>query len=121
MSEKLRDILDRFEVPAEYFHVEVVFQGAPYTELAFYFANFRDEVECLDETYGRYTYKSGAHSNWVDRIEKLVIDESKALGHHLFFIARLSGHVFMASEELQNAIREKGISGIDFVNPHNWH
>jgi hypothetical protein len=123
ISDRLKQELERFQTVAEYIPIkEVIHKGKPYTDSSFYFANIRDEVECLDETNGQYTYwtKPG-WTHRIDEIETLVIDESKAAGHHLFFIARLSGPVFCASEELQSSIVEKGFTGIRFIDPADWH
>src|SRR5262245_43401741 len=122
VSEHLKLELEHFGVLAEFFPVNSLYEGKPYTKKDYYFANVRDEVECVDEVNGHYTHwQKAGWTHWVDKIIKLVIDESRAKGHHLFFVGRLSGPVFCASEELQKSVREKRFTGIDFIDPCRWH
>jgi hypothetical protein len=102
VSGALKSQLEGFGVDSEFFPVSIVYEGEPYTARPFFFANVRDEVECLDEVQGEYEYwQKPQWSRHVEKIRRLVLDEAKAAGHHLFFVARLSGPVFCASAELQ--------------------
>lgn len=121
VSAALKSHFEGLGVDSEFFPVRIIYEGKPYTERAFFFANIRDEVECLDEVQGEYDYwQKRQWSRHVERIRRLVIDESKAAGHHLFYVARLSGPVFCASEELQRSIRNGRFTGIDFIDPSNY-
>jgi hypothetical protein len=47
-----------------------------------------------------------------DRIDRLVIDESRAQGHHFFLI--LDWETEFVSETMRNAIEKAGITGITY-------
>lgn len=119
VSELLKKHINQFGVHAEYFPVDA-FQGELPITKQFFFANFLEEVECLDEANGEYVYKPNDPQKWIERIQVMVIDETKTAGHHLFFVSRLSGPVFLVSQELQDSIRRQGFTGIDFIDPRNW-
>ncbi len=120
VSERLRTVLQGVGVRAEYFPVEMMHGCTRYTDRAFYFANFTDEIDCLDEVHGRYEYRDSGGVRWVESIQRLSVDESRAVGHDLFFVARKSGLLLVASQTLQDLIRQQKISGIEFTDPAEY-
>ena len=83
-----------------------------------FFANVFDEVDCLGSNIAHYSLFNG--NEIKDEIPPLVLDETKAVGHHLFFLGRASGPIFIASPDFQNAIADRRISGIKFIDPEHY-
>lgn len=127
VSGQLRTILNDFHVNAEFFQLKVIHRGEIYREREFYFANLLDAVACFDyEKSECQTTPTG-----VVGIDKLVLDNSKAGGHHLFLVGPISWAatpnpkairdvIYAASEELVVCVTESGLSGAVFTKPENW-
>lgn len=119
VSERIKRLLEEFNVIAEYFPLQIEYRGAPYTEREFYFANIIDHVDCFDFSNSVYTLHE-RDSNSVSRIETLAIDESKTAGHHLFQVARVSDLIICASESLAKRIEAADVTGVVFVPVDMW-
>lgn len=126
-SESLRSLCEQMNIPIEFFPIELLIGTTPHKGEMYYLANIRDEVDAIDESNGIYTFRKyvnkrtgETHEHWVDEIQKLVIDEPKAEGHHLFLLARNFHLLVCASQEFQDQVSAKGFTGIDFIDPANW-
>jgi hypothetical protein len=77
--------------------------------------NFLSIVDCIDHTRSKIRYRSMDEPNrpgkpdWVDR---LVIDESRAQGHHFFLLQ--DWKVEIVSETMRRAIENAGITGMTY-------
>ncbi len=120
ISERIKRILEEFNVFAEYFPLNIVYQGAPYTKREFYFANIIDHVDCFDFAKSVFTYHK-KDSSIATGIESLVIDEAKTAGHHLFRIAKVSGVIVCVSDELAASIEAAHVTGVKFLPPAMLH
>lgn len=119
VSKKLRTLMEKFHVASEYFPVELTVHGKSHPcSGEVFFANIFDEVDCLGSNIAHYSSFNG--NEIKKEIPPLVIDEAKAVDHHLFFLARASGPIFIASPDFQNAVADRGISGIKFLNPEHY-
>lgn len=124
VSGQLRAILDNFQVNAEFFQLKVIHKGEIYQKREFYFANLLDAVACLD--YEKSKYETTPFG--VSEIAKLVLDDSKAAGRHLFLVGPIMSAVspnpkairdviYAASEELAVRVIESGLTGAVFTRP----
>ena len=97
VSDRLKAVLQGFDVHAEFFPLRIMYHGGEYTERTFYFCNIRDCVECLDLVRGKYSFwKKPGFTDNVQKIKRLAIDEEKAAGHHLFRIAKGAEYIVCA-------------------------
>lgn len=119
VSRKLRTLMEEFHVASEYFPVEVtVNEESHHCSGDIFFANVFDEVDCLHPNIAHFSLFKGNEIN--DELPPLELDETKAVGHHLFFLARASGPIFIASPDFQNAVADRRISGIKFIDPEHY-
>ena len=124
-SSRLRTLLEDVAIPAEYVRVQLTHNGQQVREPAFFLVNILEAVGCLDYTRSTYT----TTPTGIVGIEDLIIDESRALGHHLFRLGpigwaespnpRAVGEVILcASEELARRCEAEGITGVVFSLPN---
>lgn len=95
--------------------------GAGFTETSFYFCNLRDCIDALDRVRGRFAY-SEVHE-FTDRISagfELVLDEKTAESYSLFRLATCNPNIICLSDALARRISELHLTGMRFVEPHEW-
>src|SRR5262249_27446154 len=102
---------------AEFVPISVMLDGNGPVSEPYFLANIMEQVECLDEVNGQYTYFP---DRTVDQILTLAIDERKATGHHLFWVERAPPILLCASREVQDAVRSARHSGIGFRDVAKW-
>lgn len=126
VSQKRRTILEDMAVVAEYFQVELTHNGEAFSGSEFFMVNLLDSVECLDYEKSKYT----CTPTGITEIEDLVIDNSQAIGHHLFMLGPIGwAHspnskavrevICCASEELATRCITQGITGVAFTLPND--
>lgn len=115
ISQKLREIFDKFEVPVEYFPIAVT-KDLKESLDNYYFANILKHVACLD--YQRSVYSRDGE--FVDTIEKLVINEEVAADYPLFRLGKCYDVVVLVSTELSQAICNAGMTGVKFIRDCDW-
>ncbi|HVS39613.1 MAG TPA: DUF1629 domain-containing protein [Gemmataceae bacterium] len=126
VSKELRDCLEEFKVPAEYFQLRVIHKGKLYRKREYYFTNLLDVADCFD--YEKSEYQRTPVG--VTEIEKLVLDDSRATGHHLFILGPIGwAHspnpkavgdaIICASEELARRVLGLGLTGVVFSRPEH--
>lgn len=116
-SEELLDTVRPFCRTAEFVPVPVRVDGLEAFNRPFFLANIVEQVECLDEVNGRYTYWNDGS---VHEIEKLAIDLTRTEGHDLFWVKRTVPILLCASQAVQDAVRRAGHTGIGFRDPEDW-
>jgi hypothetical protein len=116
VSEKLmQTLVSHPGVLAEFFPLDVIYAGQLYTETNYYCLHILDGVECLD--FERSKFSVDPEKGWVDAIDKLVIDESKVVGHELFRITDVDFIIECASEQLAERITAAKFTGVRFFEP----
>lgn len=122
VSEPLKALLEEFTLNVQYIPFDIIPEGKEVPDRVFYYCRILDVVECFDFDRGEYTFfqKEGFYDR-VDQIKKLVIDEKKADGYHLFRIAKGGERFICVSDALANRIEEGGFRGIKFVPPEEWN
>jgi hypothetical protein len=122
VSDRLKALLEGFDVRAEFFQVQVLHQGRQCTGRAYYYCNILDLVECLDLELGEYTFlKKPGFTDHVDAINKLVIDEARAAGHDLFRIGKGAEYIACVSDRVAAKIQECQFNGMRLVDPADWY
>lgn len=120
VSARLKKQLEAMGVNGEFFGVTLASNGELISDNGYFYLNLLDVVECLDEVNGRYSYSQRpGSSNRVDKLFRLVLREESTVGHHLFYVARLTRAYTIASQELQDAIKAGRFSGVAF-RPLEW-
>jgi hypothetical protein len=121
VSDRLKSVLEAFDVQAEFFSLRVLYRGREYTKRSFYFCNILDHVDCLDLAGGKYTFwKKPGFTDRVDKIRKLAIDEGKAAGHDLFRIANGGEYIVCVSDRAASRIVESQFTGVRLIEPQDW-
>ena len=121
VSDKLRKVMEATGLQAEFLPVFVLYKGKKCSRRSFFFCHILAQVDCFDHQKGQCTYhKAPGFEDHVDEIQKLVIDEGKAAGHHLFRMSKGAEYVVCVSDELAARISESGTSGMRFVEPEKW-
>lgn len=121
ISEKLRRILESFDVPAEYIHVEVIPHGRKGSNKTYYLLNPLEAIDCFD--YEKSEYESQPAG--VTHVSKFFIDDAKTVGRHLFRVGPIGWEdspnpkavvdsFVCVSEELALAARSAGVTGVVF-------
>jgi hypothetical protein len=122
VSEKLKSILEEFQVPSEYFQLDVIFKGKKYTGQQFFFCNIMDCIACLDFNQGEYEFEvKPGFTDHVRKIKTLAIDEAKVKGHHLFRNIKGVGSLVFASDSLAEKIVSTNCAGVKFNGVENWN
>ena len=118
VSEDLMGLLKAWPVTeAEFFPVQIFQKNEPLDRNYFCF-HVVAEVDCLDLERSEYTTYEG--TVFVRSVKRLVLDESKAVGHPLFRLARFYLTVTCVQESLADVIRQARKTGLKFVNPQDW-
>lgn len=116
VSKELKEVLEEAKDEAEFFPLKVWLRKTPYTKQEFYCFNPLNEIDAID--YEKSTYTLNEKHKWVDKISKLVIDESKVNGLSFFHIDNISP--LFISDEMANKILNKKLIGINFVNVEDF-
>lgn len=82
----------------------------------FFFANLLDKVDCFDFDSSVYTMDG----EFIDKIESLVIDESKACNSPLIRLAKSCDVITLTRSDVAEAITDAGVSGVKFVEQRDW-
>jgi hypothetical protein len=121
VSDRLKHVLDQFDVRAEYFPLRVARRGQEYMERAFYFCNILDLVDCFDLKRGKYTFETKpGFTDHVHQIRRLAIDGAKAAGHDLFRIAKGGEYIVCVTDMLASRIQDGRFTGMRLVKPRDW-
>lgn len=76
VSDRLKTVLENFDVHAEYLPIRVIYMGNEYKDEAFYCCNILDAVECFDFERGECTFHQAAgFTDHIDKIKKLAIPD----------------------------------------------
>lgn len=121
ISERIKSVLDHFQVNAEFIPVRIVFENAEFREKQYWFMNVLEMLDVLDRNRGQYTYWSDPQFvTHVDKIKKLAIDEEKAADRALFRIAKGAEYIIAVNDALAESLSSHGITGLHFVKPEAW-
>jgi hypothetical protein len=121
VSERLKSVLEQFELRAEFFSLRIIFKKREYTNPEFFFCNILDEVDCLDFNKGKYVFsKKPGFADYVLTIKKLVVDNEKVASHDLFRVAKCAPNIICVSNKLANSIEELSLTGMRFIDPKDW-
>lgn len=116
VSNNLKDIIEGFAVAAEFYPVELTLNGSKFIDVKYYFLNIVEKIDCLNRELSQFTEKKG----YVGDIKKLVIDEAMTVGKHLFRLGNSYQVLVLASDELSEAIKASGATGMQFLEPSEW-
>jgi hypothetical protein len=124
VSDKLRNLIEAFKVDAEYVSVTLVRRGSVQSKQPYYLLNPLASIDCFN--YKKSEYTPGPAG--VTGIGKLVIDEAKTVGRHLFRVGPIGwahapnpqaiADLFICvSEELARKAMSVGVTGVVFSPP----
>ena len=125
-SERLKSLIESFNVSAEYVPVELTHNGSQWDSSKFFIVNLLEAVSCLD-------YESSSFAptpSGITNLDNLVIDEAIASGHHLFMLGpipwgnspnpkAISEIIRCASEDFAARCLKDRISGVAFTRPND--
>lgn len=116
LSGHLRTLFESVNALVEYHPVTLLRSHRVLQEREYFLANLLEKVDCFDYEKSVYTLAG----DYIDKIEKLSIDESKAEGAPLFRLANSFDVITLASGELVDAVTAAGLTGVKFVEPRDW-
>ena len=126
VSEALKVVMERFPIRMEFLELEAWHCGQPFKDKNYYYGNNLDAVTCFD--YDNSIYEMT--DDGPEEISKLVLDESKALGHHFFIVGEVPGPmpnpkamgpiIRCASSDLATEVLKSGVTGVVFTKPEDW-
>ena len=121
VSDRLKAVLEEFDVRAEFFPLRILYKGKEFTRRTFYYCHIFDCVDCFDFKRGKYTFETNpGFTHLVSDIHELAIDEKKAAGHDLFRIAKGGEWIKCVSDRVASRIAEERFTGMRLLNPEDW-
>lgn len=121
VSERLRDVLDQFKVQARYFPTEVTWKKAPYTDAKFFLMKLHDNLDALDTAKSDYDVwdRGGTILPYI-HMRRVVLRDDVVEGYHFFSLAKCLDQILIASEELVNAVKAAGLTGMTILTLEKW-
>lgn len=116
VSERLRGLLESANAAIEYHPVVLFKDGHEIHGGGYCFANLLKKIDCFNFEKSIYTMDG----EFIDKIQRLEIDESKADGNPLFRLARSFDVITLASQDLRDTVLGAGITGVKFFDPADW-
>lgn len=116
VSERLKEMLSSHFVDAEFLPTELIRDGKLLDFGAYYCFNLLGKVDCFDYQNSIYQNDGG----FVDKIEKLVIDDAKAAGYAVCRLDRCLDIITAIDQQLADAILHAGFTGTKFIVPADW-
>ncbi|MGB8808867.1 MAG: DUF1629 domain-containing protein [Acinetobacter calcoaceticus] len=116
VSSKLKDILERKQVSAEYFSIKLYKPNGIPIQTKYFFVNLLKKIDCINKEHSRYTQEKG----FIDEIYKLVVDVDKAENEVLFRIDKIFNNIILVHDSLIYLIKSLGCTGVNFINIDDW-
>lgn len=116
VSDRLRTVFEAVNAAVEYHPVTLLNQPGLRNGPEYFFANLLEKVDCFDFEKSVYSLDGP----FIDKIEKLAIDESKAVGKELFRLANSYDDITLVSQDLADSVTSAGLTGAKFVAPGDW-
>lgn len=115
VNKKVVDLLDSFQVNVQL--GEVRFEEKVQAPLKYYILNPLTVLDAIDyklSEYSTWPESMGSMSGKIRKVRKLVLDQSKVEGHHLFKVNHQTPYPFISSE-LKNLLEQNGITGCKYI------
>ncbi len=119
VSEQLRSIFDKFNVKARYFPAELTWKKSLYTERKYYLMKLHDNLDALDTAKSDFDDDGGPILPYI-HMRQVVLRNDVVQGHHFFSLAKCLDEVLIASEELVNAVKAAGLTGMTILTLEKW-
>jgi hypothetical protein len=116
VSERMRVLLESKQANIEFHSITLLRAGQEINAGRYFFANLLEKVDCIDRDKSEYKLDA----DFIDKIEKLVIDDTKANSKPLIRLAKTYDVITLASQELADAVVASGMTGIKFISPQDW-
>lgn len=110
----MRELESHPGVKAEFFPIEVVTGARARVGAQYYCMHVLDRADCFDFERSKFSVDE---DGFIERIDRLVLDESRALGHELFRIANVDFVILCTSEQLAQRVGAGGFTGVKFFDP----
>ncbi|MCB0630556.1 MAG: hypothetical protein R2824_30660 [Saprospiraceae bacterium] len=125
VSENFKELLqNNFSGQAEFFEVKFDIVNKKPLE-GYFICNILSIYNCIDYEnsivdYEFYDENEKGHGQ-IYTIDSMVIDESKIpIDAHIFLLGNFPKPIILVSQEMRNAIEDRGITGFSFVNPEDF-
>lgn len=116
VSSKLKDILERKQVSAEYFLIKLYKPNGIPIQTEYFFVNLLRKIDCINKEHSRYTQEEG----FIDEIYKIVVDVDKAKNEVLFRIDKIFNNIILVHDSLSYLIKSLGCTGVNFIKIDDW-
>ena len=118
VSDRLRGIFDQFNVRARYFPTEVTWKKAPYTETKYFLMKLHDNLDALDTAKSDFKDRGGPCP--YIHMRRVALCDDVVQGHHFFSLTKCIDIILIASEELVNAVKTAGLTGMTILTLEKW-
>ena len=113
VSRELKEVFENAaESEAEFFPINVWLRKVPYTQQEFYCFNPLNEIDAMN--YQKSIYIFEEDNEFIDSIEKLIIDESKVKGLNYFHVDNIEP--LFVSDKIAEEIIKRKLIGIQLIN-----
>ncbi|MCE9560439.1 MAG: hypothetical protein K8U57_00135 [Planctomycetes bacterium] len=118
VSAAFREVCENLHVNAEFLPTQLLEKDGTRSQHQLFFCHLLENVNCFDFKRSEILWRN-KRKKWIDELTKLVIDEEKATGHHLF---RVDVSLFMiaTSDEFSQAAKRVRLTGAVFIEPSEW-
>lgn len=110
----MRELEAHPSLKVEFFPVEVVTEAGGHVGTRYYCMHVMDRADCFDFERSKFSVDE---DGFIEDMDKLALDESKAVGHELFRVANIDHVILCASEALARRIIAGGFTGVKFSDP----
>jgi hypothetical protein len=114
VSAKLKSILDRFSVEAEYLHIQIVGRHDPPGE--WFCFNVTKMANCFDRVNSQYT----TEQDFATDIERVAINEAVCGTSPLVLAEKTIPRLLVVRDDVAEAITSAGCTGVVFRRPEDW-
>lgn len=117
VSDKLKAILDHFEVAAEYFPVKLAAKaGKRVFRKKWFCFNLLTAVDCLDRKKSVFVNEKG----WATKISRLAIINRKIGDKPVALVANTLPMLIVVQDSIAQRSLESGCTGVIFKSPSDW-
>lgn len=113
VSQPLAALLQQFDIPHQCFAVNWQHNGEPQPR---YVAHFLGEHAAQDEQQSQLVRDE---EGFIDRIEKLVLDEQQLTDVHLTQLAQCWNTIYIVSDAFRQAVKQTQLTGMVFKQPQD--
>jgi hypothetical protein len=116
LSSRVRAVLDKFAVHAEFLRVSVALRNGDPSPGEWFCFNVLEVVDCLDRAKSQFTQEQ----NYAIDIGRVAINEEACRAAPLVLAAKTIPELVVVRDDVAEAIQAAGCSGVVLKDPREW-